>query len=480
MVAIESGTVIAGRYRLEALVAQGGMGAVWSARHLTLDTRLALKFIGPEVADLDEARQRFEREAKVAALLHSPHVVQVLDYGVDAGLPYLAMELLEGEDLGARLAHRGRLSVPETVSLVTQMARALRRAADAGIVHRDLKPGNVFMVRVDEDDEVVKVLDFGVAKAPFLAGVDATRSGVIVGSPRYMSPEQVRGSRAVDHRGDLWSLAVIAYRALTGRLPFQGADVAEVIIAICSSQPPPPSALEPSLGPEMDHFFARALATAADDRFQSARDFARAFAAAAGEEPPPSISSSQLQLGRLARLALPSPPRPSPPRPSPPRPPPVVVHEPTCRSFAALPSEPAVAEPLTLARGSEPEGTLTSAPRSLEVWAPGDAAAAPRRTRLPPPGLVVGFALAVLVGLVVGGTVHPERAAVTPAATGEPALPSAAPAAPVAATQPEVAPSTAGPARPLPATTASALPARPSPPAAPAKRHFQKYVPVGI
>src|SRR4051812_25476825 len=224
MQSIRSGRVIAGKYRLEAALARGGMGSVWVARHLQLETPLAVKFIDPSMAATADVRSRFEREAKAAALLQGPNVVQIHDYGVDGGVPYIVMELLRGEDLGARLAREGRLPLPAVATVVHQVAKVLRKAHEAGIVHRDLKPTNVFIVEEDEGDEPgIKVLDFGVAKAPGLGvGSETTRTGTLIGSPRYMSPEQARGSKSVDHRSDLWSLAVIAFRAVTGAPPFPG------------------------------------------------------------------------------------------------------------------------------------------------------------------------------------------------------------------------------------------------------------------
>ncbi|MFO0761929.1 MAG: serine/threonine-protein kinase, partial [Byssovorax sp.] len=193
MSALASGAVIAGKYRLEREIGRGGMGSVWAARHLTLDTPVALKFIDPD-ASAEDAHLRFEREAKAAAQLRSPHVVQILDHGLDhrpeGELPYIAMELLDGEDLSERLRRRGRLSIPEAANIFGQAAKALRRAHDAGVIHRDLKPSNIFLARFD-DDEVVKLLDFGVAKlrrGEMDPQNPATQTGVIFGSPTYMSP----------------------------------------------------------------------------------------------------------------------------------------------------------------------------------------------------------------------------------------------------------------------------------------------------
>ena len=225
------GTVIANRFRLVRQLGCGGMGMVWSAQHVGLDTPCALKFIHEESAWDANHRARFEREAKVVAQLRSPHVVQVVDYGVHEDVPYIAMELLLGEDLGCRLARVGRLSAQETVTIVTQIARALSKAHTAELVHRDLKPENVFLVP-DDDGEIVKVLDFGIAKTMNGGlGDQRTKTGALVGTPRFMSPEQAQGVKSVDHRSDLWSLAVIAYRCLTGRLPFDSDAIGDLLMS---------------------------------------------------------------------------------------------------------------------------------------------------------------------------------------------------------------------------------------------------------
>ncbi|HVY45595.1 MAG TPA: serine/threonine-protein kinase, partial [Minicystis sp.] len=239
---MKEGIVLAGKYQLERQLARGGMGSVWVARHLQLGTPVAVKFMDGALAAVPELRTRFEREARAAAVLQSPNVVRVLDYGLEAGAPYIAMELLQGETLGARLKRERRLPLPAVGRVVAQVTRALRRAHEAGIVHRDLKPQNVFLARED-DEEVVKVLDFGIAKMLVGEGTKAgdTSTGTLLGSPSYMSPEQVRRSKTIDHRSDLWSLAVVAYRALTGRLPYPGDEVGDVIVRICTETPPPPS-----------------------------------------------------------------------------------------------------------------------------------------------------------------------------------------------------------------------------------------------
>jgi len=271
------GLVIAGKYRLDRALARGGMGSVWVARHLGLDMPVAIKFMDVSMASLDEALVRFEREARLSARIRSPHVVEVLDYGTDLGRPYIVMELLLGEHLGERLRREGRLLLPEAASIVLQVAKALRRAHEASVVHRDLKPANVFLSRVD-DDQIVKLLDFGIAKAGWGEdGGDVTKTGVVLGSPSYMSPEQVRGIKYIDHRSDLWSLGVLLFRALTGQMPFQGESNLDVALRIVGEPCPAATSVAPDLPPEVDELVARALARDREDRFQSAREMAAAI-----------------------------------------------------------------------------------------------------------------------------------------------------------------------------------------------------------
>jgi len=187
------------------------MGSVWVAEHLTLRSQVAVKLIDGELAGTQDVVKRFEREARAAAALRSPHVVQVLDFGVDGGCPYLVMEFLGGESLGARLRRSAPLSPGEIWTVVSGIGRAMARAHAQEVIHRDLKPDNVFLVD-DAGRFFVKVLDFGIAKAlrsnRTLAATQLTHSGTLIGTPHYMSPEQAEG-RSVDARSDLWSMAVI-------------------------------------------------------------------------------------------------------------------------------------------------------------------------------------------------------------------------------------------------------------------------------
>jgi len=273
----ERGKVIASKYRLERPLAAGGMGTVWVARHQDLDVDVAIKFMSPELLDDDVVRHRFKREARAAAQLKGPNITQIHDYGAHDGAPYIAMELLEGEDLQAVIERADRPGLAWVCAVVVQLCRGLTLAHDAGIVHRDLKPSNVFLSR-SGDLQLVKVLDFGVAKltSPGLNVEHGTASGTLVGSPRYMSPEQATGER-VDHRSDLWSLAVLIYELLTGVNPFDAHSLGKIITLICVDEIDSPRQHVNQLPEDIDAFFARAFARRREDRFSSAAELADAF-----------------------------------------------------------------------------------------------------------------------------------------------------------------------------------------------------------
>ncbi len=301
------GHVIAGKFRLSRRLGQGGMGSVWAAEHLALHSTVAIKIIDPSIAKNPEALGRFMREAQAAAALRSPHVVQTLDYGVEEGVPFIAMELLEGETLAQRLDTVGHLSAESTARILTQVGRAISRAHEGGIVHRDLKPDNIFLVRND-DDEVAKVLDFGIAKdtgSGLGQSSSQTRTGAILGTPYYMSPEQAEGNRSVDHRTDLWSLGVIAFECVTGRRPFDSEALGELILQICVRPIPAPSSFAP-LPPGFDEWFARCTARDLAVRFQSARELTTQLRSVAGlQTAGPATArdamASQLELPRVTQ-----------------------------------------------------------------------------------------------------------------------------------------------------------------------------------
>jgi len=269
------GRVVAGRYRMLYPLGRGGMGAVWVGEHLELKSAVAVKFIDQHLAEDDRAKKRFRLEAQAAAALRSPHVVQVFDYGIDEGEPYIVMELLEGETLATRMQRSGQLTVEDTLEVCRQTAKALAVAHARGFVHRDLKPENVFLVG-DETGFIVKLLDFGVAKviredrrwSEFV-----TQPGNRLGTIYYMSPEQVQG-QAVDGRADIWSLGIVVFECLTGRLPFEGIRGPRLISAISRQPLPVPSKLA-SVPPGFDAWFERATARNLEQREASAEALAR-------------------------------------------------------------------------------------------------------------------------------------------------------------------------------------------------------------
>jgi eukaryotic-like serine/threonine-protein kinase len=278
-----AGMVVADRFKLERKLGEGGMGAIWLAHHTGLDVPCAVKFIHADAATSAEVRARFEREAKGAAQLRSPNVVQILDHGTWEGTPYIAMEYLEGEDLEARLTRQRKLGVQETLGITMQVARALQRAHAAGLVHRDLKPANIFLVH-DDDREIAKVLDFGIAKSqsPSLTSADSkTKTGSVMGTPYYMSPEQAQGTKEVDHRSDLWALAVVVYQCLTGELPFDSSALGDLFVKIIVNPIPVPSRVA-AVPAGFDAWWARAAARDPNERFQSAKELADALAPALG------------------------------------------------------------------------------------------------------------------------------------------------------------------------------------------------------
>jgi serine/threonine-protein kinase len=266
-----------GSYRLGAVLGRGGMGEVYEAVHVETNAPAAVKLLLPEALARHEHVRRFMREVRIAASLDSIHVVRVLEIGDEsAPLPYLAMERLRGEDLGAVLRRDARLSPAAVVDLVRQVGRGLEAAAAAGIVHRDLKPQNVFKNETDGNPPVWKILDFGVAKLEQNSGTLTVDE--LVGTPQYMAPEQARRAE-VDARTDLYALGAIAYRTLTGHPPFPGRDMRDVLLAVMADMPVRPSALARLAG-DVDLALAIALAKDPSDRFASAPELAEALESA--------------------------------------------------------------------------------------------------------------------------------------------------------------------------------------------------------
>ncbi len=286
--------IVAGKYRLIAKISEGGMGAVWSAEHLELNCPAAVKLLSPAFADSAETLARFKREAQAAASLRSTNIVQILDFGIDKGVPYIAMELLQGDTLAERLSARGRLTPRETAVILSQVARAVTWAHGMGIVHRDLKPGNIFLSH-DAGEIVVKLLDFGIAK-PMSFGpseTPVTMTGTIIGTPQYMSPEQASGRRTVDHRTDIWSFGVVAFECLTGHRTFETDTLGSLMLKICSDPMPIPSKVGP-VPKGFDEWFARCAHRDPERRFLSIAEAADVLRFVCGLEINASVGVPQL------------------------------------------------------------------------------------------------------------------------------------------------------------------------------------------
>lgn len=290
------GQLVGGKYRVQRLIGTGGMGTVWEGVHEQLGTHVAIKFIKPQFAEQPEARARFQIEARAAAKLQTKHAVHVYDYGVTPeGLPYIVMEFLEGHSLSDAIIERGRLPAKEVAQIIGQASRALQKAHAAGIVHRDLKPDNIFLARTDEPVEglpfIVKLVDFGIAKIIETAPSDGqpsrpmggpTREGTVIGTPNFMAPEQLAVGGAPGSLTDLWSLGACTFAAMTGRLPFEGDVLGDIVLKVCAAPVPVPSNLNPDVPPGFDAWFARACSRDPAKRFQSADELAQALAGVCG------------------------------------------------------------------------------------------------------------------------------------------------------------------------------------------------------
>ncbi|HVY47703.1 MAG TPA: serine/threonine-protein kinase, partial [Minicystis sp.] len=278
---MDVGTVVDGRYEIRTLLGAGAMGAVYEAAHTGTGRRVAIKVINSGDVNKDQKLVgRFQREAKAAGAIDTQHITQVLDTGVDreSGLPFLVMELLRGEDLQNLFRRLGAIQPEFALRLVAQACIGLQKAHDAHVVHRDVKPANLFLSERDDGDLVVKLLDFGIAKVKMdqaneTESAGLTKTGSMIGSPLYMSPEQALGSKSIDHRTDIWSLGVVLYQALTGRTPFQHIDaLGQLIISICHEAAPPVQHFSPWVPDEVVQIVERAMMRDAGERYQSAAE----------------------------------------------------------------------------------------------------------------------------------------------------------------------------------------------------------------
>ena len=463
-----SGDVVAGRYKVEGVLGTGGMGVVMSAREVSSGRRAALKFLLPSAARVPQAKARFLREAKAAGAIRSEHVARVIEVGeLENGAPFMVLEYLEGADFSAVLKQRRRLPVAEAVDLVLQAAVAVVEAHALGIVHRDLKPSNLFLTVRADRSPLVKVIDFGLSKmtAPNDLGArDAslTANDFAMGSPYYMSPEQLRGLKHVDARTDVWALGVILYELLAGRRPFDGTTLTAVCASIAADTQAPLTTLREDVPAALDALIGRCLEKDIKRRIQTVDELVRGLQPfGTGEDavqvdfltdPPPPLSSGS--------------PRSAP------------------RSNREAPAVPAPPSSASKARTAEPPAAVSNAdspaaapPASQAAVPAAPQRPAPRPAMLPPAAIATPPALPSAVATplpaspsaiatpppaLLSAVVTPLPASPSAIATPPPALPSAVatplPASsstPIAAAPPAIAPAAAPPKEappPLPAT----------------------------
>jgi len=291
------GQTVGGKYKVGRLVGSGGMGTVWSGQHIGLGTRVAIKFIRPQFAERADARRRFEIEARAAATVDSKHAVKVYDYGVtDDGLPYIVMEYLEGESLSEALIRRGAFPNEEAAKVMRQAARALVKAHAANIVHRDLKPDNIFLatnVETEPTDAdglpyVVKLVDFGIAKMLDVDRVGAkglkgpTQDGSVIGTPNFMSPEQLTVGGTPNPLTDIWSLGACTFAAFTARIPFEGEVLGDIVLKVCVEPLPSVKKWNADAPEGLDAWFHRACHREPSKRFQSVEEMSASLAKVCG------------------------------------------------------------------------------------------------------------------------------------------------------------------------------------------------------
>jgi serine/threonine-protein kinase len=304
---VQPGDILAGKYTVERVLGVGGMGVVVRAMHMDLHQRVAVKFMLPRVAEQPESVIRFLREARAAARLHSDHVARVRDVGrLQTGEPYMVMEYLEGSDLASVLARDGPLPVTDAVDWLLQACEAIAEAHAAGIVHRDLKPSNLFLTRSPDGTPFVKVLDFGISKLLKPVTVrepnsSITSSFAILGSPAYMSPEQLRSSKKVDHRSDIWSIGIILFELLTGEHAFRCDSLPGLILAIGSAPAPSVRRLRQEVPVEMDRLVQRLLEKRPEQRFPDLAEVALELAPFGSDE----ARASSRRIVRVLRTAGP-------------------------------------------------------------------------------------------------------------------------------------------------------------------------------
>jgi len=408
---VKEGDLLAGKYRVERVLGVGGMGVVVAARHEQLDQRVAIKFVRDEALGNEDAVARFLREARAAVKLKSEHAARVLDVGtLESGAPYMVMEYLEGSDLGAVLSEGGPLPVEEVAEYVAQACEAVAEAHAAGIVHRDLKPQNLFLTRTVGGGARVKVLDFGVSKTLASSGGGSlTQTRSMLGSPLYMSPEQMRSSRDVDARSDVWAFGVVLFQLLTNRWPFEAESMPELVLKVVTEPPQSLAELRPDTPQAMIDVVERCLKKDPAERFANAGELALALEPLAPAESRITVERARVAMKTTGRGPMTSAP-------------------------AIASAETPALEPLSLGPSGSGSGsgksvaTMVSTPTATsKVGVP----VAPRSSRRPLVASLVGGAV-ILAGLGVWQLTK----------TREPAAPSpGAGAASTAPSEPGLSPS---------------------------------------
>jgi serine/threonine-protein kinase len=320
---LEIGQLIEGKYRIVELIGEGGMGAVYLGENVRIQRKVAIKVLHGAFSSNVEVAQRFEREAQAAGRIGNDHILEVLDLGeLPGGDRFMVMEHLDGETLAHRIKRLGRMSPQQIAPLATQMLAGLAAAHAAGIVHRDLKPENIFILKEKAGKkDYVKIIDFGISKFAPLSGdaMKMTRTGVVMGTPYYMAPEQASGSRDADARSDLYAVGVMLYEAVTGRVPFDAPTFNQLMFQIVLSEPPPPQTAVPDLDPAFASIVSKGMARDVNHRFQSSAEFSGAIeswiATGTAVTVPPAGAADPLaaagptvrERGRTALLDTPAP-----------------------------------------------------------------------------------------------------------------------------------------------------------------------------
>ena len=470
---VQQGEILARKYRVERVLGQGGMGVVVAARHVELDELVALKFLLPDALSEPEAVARFLKEARASVRIKSEHVARVHDVGqLESGAPYIVMEYLEGSDLAAVLRKRSVLAVEDVVDYVLQACEAIANAHSVGVIHRDLKPSNLMLVVRSDGSECIKVLDFGISKVASAGGRESsmsmTRTAASLGSPLYMSPEQMMSARDVDGRTDIWALGTIVYELLTGKPPFMAETLPALGVLIATTEPTSMRALRPDVPPGVEAVATRCLQKNRDQRFANVAELAQALAPFAPER-------SLVSVERAARIlhvpgAPPSRFERTPPGPTP--------------------------TPVAAGPAADPLPEVTSLPWRHTATASNFGHTAPRTGSRRKLITAAGVLLVIAIGSVAALLAFtreappPRAAAMPPTSAGPPPPPvnlpevPQVPAPPVALATPppvdSVPPQVTPPARHAPRPTAAprvsaqAAPGHPPPPASPPPAPGQK------